>query len=257
MLPPDPASPEFVAARNAAMARYDGWAGHDEMDPKGPSGHAYGIRVSARLTSQYRQTHRKNAVDVTPQEVTDCLKRAGVKDWVLMGLHGYVGYLPQPRATQDVDVMVPYSQKGKATRAITERWPELEMRELSQVVRFLDPHDLDAEGRPQPVIDIMLPWGKFQETILKHHVEVDAETGNRIPTIEAAVVAKYAALVSPHRDREKREYDAGDLRRLIRANHTHVDRATLRSLAAEVWEGGGDDIERFIELALTDQPFPI
>lgn len=64
------------------------------------SGHAYGIGVSTRLTSYYRQTHRKQAVDVTRSEVIDCLVEAGVKNWVLMGLHGYVGYLPMPRATQ-------------------------------------------------------------------------------------------------------------------------------------------------------------
>ena len=106
-------TPEFIAARNAAMARYTGWIGHDAMDPTGPSGHAYGLAVSTRLTSYYRTTHRKGAMDITPQQVIDCLVAANVKEWVLMGLHGYVGYLPMPRATQDVDVMVPFSQREK------------------------------------------------------------------------------------------------------------------------------------------------
>jgi hypothetical protein len=256
-LPEDVTSPEFIAARNRAMAKYDGWRGHDEMDPKAPSGHAYGIAVSTRLTSDYRRTHRRQAVDVKPQEVMDCLRNAGVKNWVLMGLHGYVGYLPMPRATQDVDVMVPYSQKAKAAKAISEQWPTLDKRELSQVVRFLDPADVDHEGQAKPVVDIMLPWSPFQETILKQYVVVDQQTGNRIPTIEAAVVAKYAAMISPHRDIEKRGYDASDFRRLIKANQAAIDRAILVSLAEEVWEGGGDEIERFVGLALSDKPFSI
>ncbi len=49
-------------------------------------------------------------MDIAPQDVIDVLVAAGVKNWVLMGLHGYVGYLPSPRATQDVDVLVPHEE---------------------------------------------------------------------------------------------------------------------------------------------------
>ena len=108
------------------------------------------------------------------------------------------------------------------------------MTELSQVVRFHDPGDLDADGNSKPVIDIMLPWGKYQETILADHVLIDEATGDRIPTIEAAVVSKYAAFISPHRDIEKREYDAGDLRRLIKTNHAEIDQSVLQKLAGQV-----------------------
>ncbi len=249
--------PDYIAARNAALADQDGFAGVDDLDPRGPSGHAYGIRTSTRLTSDYRRTHRKQAMDVTPADVIDCLNEAGVTEWVLMGLHGYVGYLPMPRATQDVDVMVPYSQKTRAMRAIAARWPMLEQRELSQVVRFLDPADRDADDRPKPVIDLMLPWGKFQETLLKQYVVVNKETGHRIPTVEAAIVSKYAALVSPWRDHDKKAYDGGDFRRMVRANREIIDRQKLTALAAEVWEKGGAEILEFVELALNEKPFPI
>ena len=255
MIPKDMTSPEYIAARNKALAQNDGWAGHDDLDPKGPSGHAYGLRVSTRLTSDYRRTHRKQAMDITPQEVIDCLVEAGVKNWVLMGLHGYVGYLPMPRATQDVDVMVPYSEKNRAAKAIANRWPTLEKRELSQVVRFMDPGDLDANGKPKPVVDIMLPWSPFQVQILRRHFIVDQETGNRLPAIEAAIVSKYAAVVSPHRDFDKKEQDAVDLRRLIKNNHANINLQVLKDLAGQVWEGGAEEIERFVDLALNDKPF--
>ncbi len=250
-------TPEFIAERNAAMAKYTGWIGHDALDPTNPSGHAYGIAVSTRLTSYYRQTHRKQAVDVTPQEVIDCLVEAKVTNWVLMGLHGYVGYLPMPRATQDVDVMVPYNQKSRAAKAIAAHWPMLRQTDLSQVVRFMDPGDPDANGQPKPVIDIMLPWSKFQETILKEHVQIDPKSGHRIPTVEAAVVSKYAALISPHRDREKKEYDAGDMRRIMKANYNVIDKNVLSRLANQVWEEGGQDILKFLQLAIENKAFPI
>lgn len=252
-------SPEYIAARDKAIAAKsthpDAFKGHDDLDPKAASGHAYGIRTSTRLTSDYREARKKHAMDVKPQEVIDCLVAAGVKGWVLMGLHGYIGYLPMPRATQDVDVLVPYSQKKRTVRAISDRWPELEQRELSQVIRFLDPSDLDREGNPMPVIDVMLPWASFQERILKHHVCVDPDTGNRVPVIEAAVVSKYAAMISPHRSLDKKEFDAGDLRRLIKTNHDSIDMNLLSELAAEVWEGGSDEIQRFLQQALDDEPF--
>ena len=64
-------------------------------------------------------------MDIKPAEVMSCLRAAGVENWCLMGLHGYVGYLPMPRATQDVGIMVPHNQKRKAVKAIIGRWPDL------------------------------------------------------------------------------------------------------------------------------------
>ena len=256
MLPPIN-TPEFLAARHAAMFAQRGFEGVDAADPTGPSGHAYGIRVSSRLTTDYRKRLKRGIVDVTPEEVIDCMIQADIKQWVLMGLHGYVGYLPMPRATQDVDVMVPYSQKNKAAKAIATRWPMLTQVTLSQVIRFLDPTDLDSDGKPKPVVDLMLPWAPFHETILASCVLVDPSSGSRYPTLEAALVSKYAPLVSPHRSKEKKEQDAVDFRRIARANQHDIDRNKLASLGNQVWEGGGTEILRFIDLTLSDQPLPI
>jgi hypothetical protein len=253
----NPSSPEFLAARHAAMLAQTGFVGVDETDPTGPSGHAYGLRKSAMLTTDYRKRLQRGCVDVTPQEVIDCLREAGIKKWCLMGLHGYVGYLPMPRATQDVDVMVPYSEKVRASKAIAASWPMLKQITLPQVIRFVDDTDLDPEGKPKPVVDVMLPWSEFQTTILNDYVLVDAQTGSRYPTLEAAVIAKYAPLVSPHRSRDKKEQDAVDFRRMVRANRTKLDRQILTLLGNQVWDQGGPDVLRFVDLTLADQPLPI
>ena len=249
-------TPEFLAARRAAMLAQPGPGNIDDGDPTEPCGHAYGVRVSSRLTSLFRQT-RNIAMDVTPLEVVACLVDAGVKKWVLMGLHGYVGYLPMPRATQDVDVMVRYSERDKASRAIADRWPELTVQSLEQVVRFLDASDPDHEGKPKPVIDLMMPWSKFQETILEKYVLVDPGTGHRYPTLEAAIVSKYAPLVSPYRSFAKKSFDAGDFRNLVSSNHERIDLKIIESLASEVWEGGGAEILEFVQLAIDNKPFPV
>jgi hypothetical protein len=196
-------------------------------------------------------------MDIAPQDVIDVLVRAGIKGWVLMGLHGYVGYLPDPHATQDVDVMVPYGQRKRAVKAIRAAWPDLLVYDLSQVVRFMDPQDRYPDGQPKPVIDLMFPWGKFQETILKKHVVIDEETQHRIPSLEAALVSKYASMISQHPDRAKKEQDAVDFRRMVRANDERINRDALRRLADEVWDGGGGEITQFLEIAISDQPFPV
>ncbi len=120
----------------------------------------------------------------------------------------------------------------------------------------MDPNDRDFKGQPKPVIDLMLPC-KFQETILKEFVTVDEATQHRIPSLEAAIISKYAPMVSAQRDWERKEQDAADFRRLVRANHDRIQRDDLRRLADEVWERGGEEIERFLEIALSDKPFPI
>jgi hypothetical protein len=75
--------------------------------------------------------------------------------------------------------------------------------------------------------------------------------------LEAALVSKYAALVSPHRSRDKKEYDAGDFRRIVRHNHASINRAILRELGDQIWEQGGDEVIRFVDLTLADQPLPV
>jgi len=196
-------------------------------------------------------------MDISPQDVIDVLVAAKVKRWVLMGLHGYVGYLPEPRATQDVDIMVAYQDRQRAQKAICATWPTLIVRKFSEVFRFCDPNDCDAEGRPKPVIDLMLPWGPFQQTILDEFVVTEPETRHHIPSLEAALVSKYAAMISIFRIRDKKEFDAGDFRRMVRANHERINLNDLRRLADQVWERGGEEIEQFIDTALTDAPFPI
>jgi hypothetical protein len=250
-------SPAYLEKRRRAMEQVTGPRGMDEFDPTLPAGHAYAVRKSSLLTNYIKRHQRKAAMDISPQEVVDVINAAGIKEWVLMGLHGYVGYMPEPRATQDIDILVPFTARAKARKAIASRWPELIVRELSQVTRFLDPLDRGPDGQPKPIVDIMHPWSPFQEVILKEYVVVDEETQHRLPTLEAALVSKYAAILSPFRGREKKEYDAGDFRRLVRANRDRIRTDDLRRLAGLVWDGGADEIERFVQIALSDEPFPI
>ena len=248
-------TPEWVAYRKAAIAKTSGFM--DYGDPTEPVGHAYGVRVSSRLTRDYRQLHRKLAMDITPQPVIDVLVKAGVKKWVLMGLHGYVGYMAAPRATQDVDILVSTRERKKAVEAIKAAWPMLIVEEFPEVVRFRDPNDLGADGKPKPTIDLMLPWTPFYQTILNSYVIIDEQTQHAIPRIEAALVSKYSAMVSDTRSMDKKEQDCSDFRRIVRANRKLIDIPSLRRLADEVWNGAADEIVRFLDIAVNELPFEL
>lgn len=248
-------TPEWIAYRKAAIARTSFFM--DYGDPTAAVGHEYGVRQSSRLTRDYRQVHRKLAMDITPQPVIDVLVKAGVKNWVLMGLHGYVGYMAMPRATQDVDILVAAREKNKAVKAIRAAWPTLLVEEFPVVVRFRDPNDPGPDGLPKPTIDLMLPYYEYQKSILKRYVLKDKATQHAIPRIEAALVAKYAAMMSEERSRDKKEIDCADFRRITRPNRDRIDIPSLRQLAEELWVGGGDDIVRFLDIAVSEEPFPI
>ena len=87
-------SPVHLEARRRAIEQIEraaGFQGIDHFNPTQPAGHAYAVRSSTRLTSDFRRQYRKGAMDITPQDVVDVLNSANIKDWVLMGLHGYVG----------------------------------------------------------------------------------------------------------------------------------------------------------------------
>ncbi|MEM6692189.1 MAG: hypothetical protein AAF664_22360, partial [Planctomycetota bacterium] len=47
----------------------------------GPVGHARGLMVSERITSDYRHTWRNGSLDVKPSEVTETLREAGIQKW--------------------------------------------------------------------------------------------------------------------------------------------------------------------------------
>ena len=86
---------------------------------------------------------------------------------------------------------------------------------------------------------------------------MDEATQHRLPTLEAAIVSKYAGMRTSDGDRADKEYDAADFRRLVRANRNRIRADGLHRLAGVVWEGGAAEIDRFLQIALSDEPFPV
>ncbi len=194
---------------------------------------------------------------ITPDDLIQTIVGAGVDRWVLMGLYGYVGYLPQPRATQDIDILIAIEQIDAATHAILDHWPTLQPDRTPVVVRFRDPGEVGINGKTQVVIDLMLPNDALYEAILDHHHVVDDTTGHKLPIIEAALAAKYSAIVSPNRQFIRKQYDAADFRNIVQGNQNRINHDLTAELAELIFPGGGQEILQFIDQAINDQPFPI
>ncbi len=232
-------------------------ASHDQGMPTQAVGHAQGLEIASEITLNFRETWRPQSMKITPQQVIEAIVAGGVRNWVLMGLYGYVGYLSQPRATQDVDVMVARDERDLAVAAISKRWPKLEIRDSPIVVRFADPGETHGGQAPQVVIDIMLPNDECQLSILNDCVRIDPATGHRLPTREAAMAAKYSAIVSPYREWVRKQQDAVDFRRIVLPDHDLVDHKEAHRLGELIFPGGGDELLEFIQLAIDQKPFPV
>jgi hypothetical protein len=204
------------------------------------SRHVRGLGISSELTQIYRDMYKPSAAMVTPTDVIRLLNRAKVK-FILMGTHGISGWRSEPRATQDVDVLIRKSDHSKAVKAVQKAYPDLIREELPVVTRFLDPLD------KKPVIDLMKPEEDLYREAFKDPVRVGKT--HFIPNLEVALACKYAAMVSQWRDSEKKYLDAADFISMVKARHDQIAHDVLFSLGEMVRNGGGREIQQLVEEA--------
>jgi hypothetical protein len=200
--------------------------------------HAQALRISSDVVQSLREMYWPRAMRITPGKVIRALNAAGVK-FVLMGTYGVTGWRSEPRATQDVDVLVPKRDQRKALRTLREAFPKLLVKDTPVVTRFLDP----ATNRS--VIDLMKPTQAVFQFVFRHTIPV-GDT-HRIPNLEMALASKFAAMVSPNREQAKKLIDAGDFVDMVTHNRQGIDLRKLKRLASKVYPDGGAEIGRLIE----------
>jgi hypothetical protein len=210
--------------------------------------HLEALRTSSRLTSYFREKHQPMATDVTPQRVIEVLNEAGIK-CVLMGTHALNTYRDQARATQDVDVLVRKKDVRKAVRLLHQEYPELTLNETPVVTRFIDP----TTGKA--ALDVMKPTQKVFQMVFRHTVKV-ADT-HHIPDLEMALISKFAAITSPHRERQRKIQDVADFANIVENCKSAIDMLKLRRLAKSVYPAGGEEICKLVEDILTGRPLVV
>jgi hypothetical protein len=172
---------------------------------------------------------------ITPLEVIKVLNEAGVK-FMLVGAHGLGGWMKDPRATQDVDVLVAMRSQKKAVKALLTAFPHLEAEDHPVVIRFLDKATREVR------IDVMKPNQELFRDALKHAETVQTK-GHvyRIPSLEMAITMKFAPMISLNRSDEDKYIDAHDFITIVKRN-PNIDLDKLAVLGDLVYPGGGKEI---------------
>lgn len=200
--------------------------------------HSEASRISSELTQIFRRMYRPTATMIPHDEIIKLLNGAGVK-FVLMGTHGVGGWRSEPRATQDVDVLVRPAHHRKAVRTIRKAYPDLIMDDQIVVTRFTDP----ATGFV--ILDLMRPYEKVLKAVFKNTKSVGRT--HRIPDLEMSLATKYAAMVSPNRTTKKKYTDANDFMDIVEYHQNDIDLAKLKRLGEKVYRGGGAEILKYVE----------
>lgn len=190
--------------------------------------HAESLRISSALSAYYVRNI------VTPLEVIAVLNREKIS-FVLVGAHGIGGWMDEPRATQDVDVLVADRQVKKAIRALLAEFPHLDARDEEVVVRLQDRESAKV------LIDVMKPRSLYRETF--KHTQVASAGGQnyRIPSLQMALAMKFAAMISPNRQEAKKLKDASDFIVMVMRN-ADIDTEELGRLGDLVYNGGGREV---------------
>ena len=187
--------------------------------------HLQALHIGSEVTRWFRKERQPQVLNVSPENVIDILHRAGINP-VLMGTHGINGYRDEARASQDVDVLITKREVRKAVRILAEAFPSLQVHENAAVARFVDPVSQTV------VLDVMKPSSEAMQMVFRNTVAIGDRY--RIPTLEMALVSKFAALRSPNRLPRKRHLDRADFTSIVDENRTLIDLDKLQKLAARV-----------------------
>ncbi len=174
-----------------------------------------------------------NAIPVVA--VLNTLNKQGIR-FVLVGAHGLAGWRKEPRATKDVDVVVMAKHQKKAVRALLDAFPSLEDDDQEVVTRLQDSQTKEV------LIDVMKTNQPLYKAVLKNATKLEIEKEPcLVPTLEMALVMKFAPMISLNRADYKKYMDASDFILMIRVN-PDIDLEKLAELGDLVYPGGGKEI---------------
>jgi len=210
--------------------------------------HAKALRDTSSLGESYRRMWNEGAVKTKAEDVIRVLKRASVK-FVLMGAHAANGWRRVARNTRAVDVLVQRNHHRKAVEAIRAAFPTLTPHDNPVVTRFRDPADGEV------AIDVMKPTDKLHKAVFKHTVLV--RQSHLVPILKMMLACKFAAMVSPNRERMRKAQDAVDFGVIVEHNKDDINRARLERLGETIYSGSGKEILKLADDILAGRPIVI
>jgi hypothetical protein len=207
------------------------------VDPPSPLSFRQSIVLSSQL-SKLPMVNEAEVIRMVPADVVPELSAAKI-DFMLVGAHGISGWLMQPRATQDVDVLVRPKDKSKTAQVVLAKFPDLKVEKCPQFWRL---------GKDEQVLlDIMLADSPLHKRVCK---EFDftriGKVPVKIPKVECALAMKFAAMTGHYRKFGKKYLDAGDFISIIEKNKK-LNVELLKELGELQFAGGGSDLLKYVD----------
>ena len=181
---------------------------------------------------------------ISPLEVLQVCNREEIS-FVLVGAYGLAAWFEDPRATQDVDLIVASKHVKKAVRKLSKAFPQLNPEDCEVVIR------LRNRETEKVAIDVMKPSQPLMKAVFKNCQLIRYEGQDcRIPTLEMALALKFGPMVSVARDDLKKLQDAFDFGTMVRHNPI-INLEKLAELGDLVYPGGSKEILELVDSVRT------
>ncbi len=174
--------------------------------------------------------------------LTDVFEEVGTDHCLVGGIA--VGYHAQPRATVDVDMLVPRRKAGRIARALEARGYV-----ITRHPGMIRVYPAGATpGSDESIADLVENEANPTLRAISKSTEPATVLGLpvRIATRGALVAAKFHAAVSPHRSVLDRQQDLVDMGRVITKAFTPEDEETALAIAETMHPGAREELARVI-----------
>lgn len=220
-----------VVARFLA-ARPEDW----KPEPPRPKGFFYGFRNDC-LERTVGLTRELVEGVMSPRDIVPVLERERIP-YVLLGLYGISGWLKEPRATEDVDVLVAQRHLKRTVSALCKTFPGLVAKDTPVVVRLF-------EGE-RAVADVMKAHHPLFVEALGNTCKASLQ-GMKVvvPVLEVALALKFFSMTSVGRQAKDKYQDAHDFINMVQNNKV-ISSSKLLTWGELAYAGGGDDLVKMV-----------
>lgn len=198
------------------------------------------IELSSRLSKLpiIGREQSWEVIRMAPEDIVPLLHAQKI-DFMLVGAHGIAGWLFQPRATHDVDILIRGKDKGKASQLILKKYTDLILEKCPEVWRF--------SKAGQQLLDLMLATSPFHKRVFKENdfTKVDG-IKVKVPKVECALAMKFTAMTGHYRPLPKKYQDVADFQSVVEKNKK-LDMTLLHQLGERRYPGGGKELLGYVE----------
>ncbi len=201
---------------------------------------------SEKLIESYEIS--KQSIDgvINPLEVIQLFEKHQI-EYMLVGGHMLAYHTDNPRATVDVDFIIAKKDFKQAVSIINNVYPNLILNDKNHHITFDDKNDTSKHSERIDLIKDEFPLFKL---VLKSIQNTNEEI--KIPILEAAIVLKFAACISPNRPEEDKLVDQADLIQLIKSNN-NLNKKIVSTLSESIYTGGSNELMQVIEDVLNNK----